>query len=39
MAGPVLRVIRIVTATPIHPEKAAVIAARFAQQNGIEHYE
>jgi len=39
MAGPILRVIRIVTATPIHPEKAAVIAARFAQQNGIANYE
>ncbi len=39
MTGPVLRIIRIVTATPIHPEKAALIAARFAEQNGIEHYE
>ncbi len=39
MSNPVLRVIRIVTAAPIHPEKAAYIAARFAEQNGIAHYE
>ncbi|MBP7401618.1 MAG: F0F1 ATP synthase subunit alpha [Clostridia bacterium] len=39
MSNPVLRVIRIVTAAPIHPEKAAYIAAWFAEQNGIERYE
>ncbi|HEY5466078.1 MAG TPA: F0F1 ATP synthase subunit alpha [Clostridia bacterium] len=39
MSSPVLRIIRIVTASPIHPEKAAYIATRFAEQNGIERYE